>query len=63
MYLEGMSLWAVGRVLGVNHQSAANGIRGYASQLPFAPLPDEVDIAELDEMFTFVGSKKTASTS
>ena len=63
MYLEGMSLRAIGRVLGVNHQSAANWIRGYASQLPSAPLPDEVDIAELDEMFTFVGSKKTISTS
>jgi transposase-like protein len=63
MYLEGMSLRAIGRVLRVNHQSAANWIRGYASQLAAAPLPEEVDVAELDEMFTFVGSKKTTSTS
>lgn len=63
MYLEGMSLRAIGRVLGVNHQSVANWIRGYASQLPSAPLPGEVNIAELDELFTFVGSKKTTSTS
>lgn len=63
MYLEGMSLRAIGRVLEVNHQSVANWIRGYASQLSTAPLPDDVDVAELDEMFTFVGSKKTTSTS
>jgi transposase-like protein len=63
MYLEGMSLRAIGRVLGVNAQSVANWLRAYASQLPTAPLPDDVDIAELDEMFTFVGDKKTTSTS
>lgn len=63
MYLEGMSQRGIGRVLGVNAQSVANWVRAYASQLPTAPLPEDVDIAELDELFTFIGSKKTTSTS
>ena len=63
MYLEGLSLRAIGRVLRVNHQSAANWIHAHASQLPAAPLPEDVEVAELDEMFTFVGSKKKTSTS
>jgi predicted transcriptional regulator len=63
MYLEGMSQRAVGRVLGVSPQSVANWVEAHASQLPPAPLPDDLDIAELDEMFTFIGSKKTTTTS
>jgi hypothetical protein len=30
-----------------------------AEALPHAPLPNEVQEAELDEMFTFIGDKKT----
>jgi hypothetical protein len=61
MNMEGMSQRGIGRVLGVNAQSVANWVRAYASQLPSAPLPEDVDIAELDELFTYIGSKKTGS--
>lgn len=63
MYLEGMSLRAIGRVVGVSPQSVSNWVRAQASQLPLAPVPDDVNVAELDEMFTFIGDKKTTSTS
>jgi predicted transcriptional regulator len=63
MYLEGMSLRAVGRVLGVSPQSVSNWVDAHANQLPPAPIPDDLDIAELDEMFVFIGNKKTTTTS
>lgn len=63
MYLEGMSLRAIGRVLGISPQSVGNWVKAYANRLPPTPLPDGVDIAELDELFTYIGSKKTSTTS
>ena len=63
MYVDGMNLRRIGRHLGIHHQSVANWVKAYASQLPKAPVPEQVDAAELDEMFTFIGDKKTGSTS
>ena len=63
LYLEGLNLRRIGRILGVNHQSVANWVNAYANQLPDAPVPERVDTAELDELFTFVGHKKTRPTS
>ena len=34
MYLEGVSLRGIGRVLGVHHQSVANWVKEVAEQLP-----------------------------
>jgi hypothetical protein len=33
-----------------------------AKALPNAPMPNEVKEAEMDELFTFIGNKKTKST-
>jgi len=63
LYVEGMNLRRIARILGVNHQSVANWVNAYARRLPDAPVPEAVQTAELDELFTFVGSKKTAPTS
>jgi hypothetical protein len=63
MYLEGSSYGSIGRVLKVNPQSVANWVNAYSAKLPNAPLPEKVKKAELDELFTFVGKKKTRSTS
>jgi transposase-like protein len=62
LYVDGMNLRRIARTLGVNHQSVANWVKVYADQLPAAPVPgEEVDVIELDELFTFVGDKKTSS--
>ena len=61
MYVEGNSYGAIGRVLKVNPQSVANWVSAYIAKLPQAPLPEKVKQAELDELFTFVGKKKTKS--
>jgi transposase-like protein len=59
LYLEGMSLRAIGRLLGVVHQSVANWVAAAGAQLPAAvtdAAPTET--VEVDELFTFVGRKK-----
>ena len=68
LYLEGNNLRRIGRLLAVNHQSVANWINQYHAHLPapqVATLPaaSRVETVELDELFTFVGDKKSALTS
>ena len=62
LYVDGMGLRRTGRQLGVHHQSVANWAKDHAEQLPKAPLPEEVKTAEFDELYTFIGDKKTEST-
>jgi transposase-like protein len=59
LYLEGMSLRATGRILGVVHQSVANWVAEAAAHLPTAvsdATPSET--VEVDELYTFVERKK-----
>jgi len=63
MYIDGSGLRRTGRQLGVHHQTVANWAKAQAEQLPNAPVPAEVKTAEFDEMFTYIGDKKTASIS
>jgi transposase-like protein len=59
LYLEGMSLRAIGRLLGVVHQSVANWVTAAARQLP-ARVGDATPAKtiEVDELYTFVEAKK-----
>ena len=63
LYLEGMNLRRIGRILSVNHQSVANWVNAHAERLPAAPVPETVETEELDELFTYVGAKKSLPTS
>jgi transposase-like protein len=63
MYVDGANLRRIGRYLGVNHQSVANWVKAYAARLPPAPVPDEVEVMEMDELHTFIEHKKTKPTS
>lgn len=63
MYVDGMGFRRIARHLGVVHQTVANWMGTAADDLPAAPQPPTVETAELDELFTFVGSKKTSPTS
>jgi len=60
-YIDGMGLRRIGRQLGVHHQSVANWTKAHSEKLPQAPVPAKVKTAELDELFTFIGEKKTKS--
>lgn len=62
MYVDGMNLRRIGRHLGIHHRTVSLWVKSYANLLPDAPLPDQLDIVELDEIFTFIGEKKSKST-
>jgi len=61
MYIDGLGLRRTGRQLGVHHQTVANWAKEQAEQIPEAPMPVEVKTAEFDEIFTYIGDKKTGS--
>jgi transposase-like protein len=63
LYLEGTNFRRIGRILGVNHQSVVNWVNAYHSGLP-APEPPVAapETLGMDELFTFVGSKKRRRT-
>ena len=63
MYVEGSSYRSIARILKVNPQSVANWVNAYTAKLPPASMPNKVKKAELDELYTFVGKKKTRSIS
>jgi hypothetical protein len=41
----------------------ANWVKAYSERLPTAQVPKKPKVAELDELFTFIGKKKTNSMS
>jgi transposase-like protein len=62
-YLEGTNFRRIGRILGVNHQSVVNWVNAYHASLPASQQPvASPDTLEMDEMFTFIGSKKRKPT-
>jgi len=62
MYIDGAGLRRTARQLGVHHQTVANWAKQQAEQLPEAPVPAVVKTAEFDEIFTYIGDKKSEST-
>ncbi|MBE2220286.1 MAG: IS1 family transposase [Anaerolineae bacterium] len=52
LYLEGLSLREISRLLSVNHQSVANWIHGYANHMPANLPPSILEIAILDGFYT-----------
>lgn len=63
LYLEGNGLRRIGRLLTVNHQSVANWVNSAHTQLRAeqgdTPEPRTAGTLEMDELFTFVGAKKS----
>ena len=60
MYCNGMGFRQIERCTDVSHNSVINWVKQAAKQLPEQP-PVEIvpNVSELDELQTFVGSKKT----
>ena len=60
MYLEGMGLRSIGRIIGVSDVAVLKWIKNFgikAGDLPIKGSP--VKEVEIDEMHTYIGSKKT----
>jgi transposase-like protein len=63
LYLEGTNFRRIGRILGVNHQSVVNWVNAHHASLPAAEAAvTKPETLEMDELFTFVGSKKGKPT-
>ena len=63
MYADGLNFRQIGRHLKTSHSTVIRWVKAYAEQLPDAPVPEEVDTVEMDELYTFIETKKTGSTS
>ncbi len=63
LHLEGNGFRRIGRLLSVNHQSVANWVNSAHARLQAkkrdAPAAEEAGTLEMDELFTFVGAKKS----
>ncbi len=63
LYSDGMNFRRIARHLGVNQQTVVNWVNAYSARLPSQPpQPKDVGVVELDELYSFVGKKKTVST-
>jgi len=56
--VDGMNYRRIARHLDVDHKTVINWVNAYVAQLPSAAVPEDVNNAEMDELFTFIGSKK-----
>jgi len=61
MYVDGQNFRRIARHLKVHHQTVINWVNAHAATVPATPpIPDKKpNIVELDELFTFIGDKKT----
>jgi transposase-like protein len=59
MYVNGQGFRAFERVTGVNHNTVLNWVKQAALSLPDTPAHEEItEVAQLDELQTFVKAKK-----
>jgi transposase-like protein len=63
LYVDGGNFRRIARHLKVSHRTVSLWVTAHAETLPAAPVPQKVKEAEMDELFTFIGDKKTKSTS
>ncbi len=59
LYLEGLGFRSIGRVLGFSNVTILNWIRSFGEKLDAIKSDGGVQVVELDEMHSYVGSKKT----
>lgn len=58
-----MTFRRIARQLEVHHHSVMHWVNAAADALPDAPpVPEQVETVELDEVYSFVARKKSAST-
>jgi transposase-like protein len=59
LYLEGLGFRSIGRFLNVSHVAVFNWIKSFGEQLDGFRNSEGIEVVELDEMHTYIGSKKT----
>ena len=60
MYLEGLGFRSIGRILGISNVSILNWIRNFGEKVKdLQSDSSSIEYAELDEMHSYIGNKKT----
>jgi transposase-like protein len=59
MYLEGLGFRAIGRVLNISYSTVYYWVKEWGSQVALPQSKTKAEVVELDEMHSYVGSKKT----
>jgi transposase-like protein len=60
LYLEGLGFRSIGRILGVSNVSVLNWIRDFGKKVQeLHSDSQQIEVVEVDEMHSYVGSKKT----
>jgi len=59
LYLEGLGFRSIGRYLNVSHVAVYNWIKSYGEVVEKLRTDKEIEVVELDEMRTYIMSKKT----
>lgn len=63
LYLEGLGFRSIGRFLRCSHVAVYNWIKSYGAAIEGIRSDAGVKVVEMDEMHTYVGSKKTIAGS
>ncbi len=58
LYLEGLGFRSIGRILSFSNVTILNWIRAFGEALPEIKGETPVQVMEIDEMHTYIGSKK-----
>ena len=58
LYLEGLGFRSIGRFLNVSHVSVFRWIKAFGKKIEKLRSDQALEIVEIDEMHTFIGSKK-----
>ena len=59
LYLEGLGFRSIARFLKVSHVSVYNWIKAFGSNVAELQSNEKIEVVELDEMHTYIMSKKT----
>ena len=59
LYLEGLGFRSIGRILGVSNVTILNWIKSFGEKVEEIRNEKDIEVVELDEMHTYIGSKKT----
>lgn len=59
LYLEGLGFRSIGRYLKCSHVAVYNWIKAHGESIEAIRSGTNIDIVEMDEMHTYIGSKKT----
>jgi transposase len=63
LYLEGLGFRSIGRFLNCSHVAVYNWIKAYGESIEAIRSTAGVEVVEMDEMHTYIGSKKTIAGS